>query len=61
MSCGPLEAWLERPSTGPLERSAKAALVSGSSLALKPAPRRRPLVSAGAAPVRAGWLLVREY
>jgi hypothetical protein len=61
MSCGPLGAWLERPSTGPLERSEKAALVSGSSLALTPAPRRRPFVSPGAAPVRIGWLLVGGY
>jgi hypothetical protein len=50
---------LERPSTGPLERRQKAALVSGSSLALMPAPRRRPFVSAGAGSVRIGWLLVR--
>jgi hypothetical protein len=52
---------LERPSTGPLERSAKAELVSGSSLALTPPPRRRPLVSPGAVPVRIGWLVGRGY
>jgi hypothetical protein len=54
MSCGPLGTWLERPSTGPLERCEKAALVNGSSSALVAAPRRRPLVSLGAAPVRIG-------
>ena len=36
----------DRPSTGPLERSEKAALVSGSSSSLRRA-RRRPRVSAG--------------
>ena len=36
----------DRPSTGPLERSEKAALVSGSSSSLRLA-RRRPRVSAG--------------
>jgi hypothetical protein len=61
MSCGPLGTWLERPSTGPLERWQKAALVSGSSSALLAAPRRRPLVSLGAAPVRIGWLPGRGY
>src|SRR5208337_3957314 len=45
----------DRPSTGPLERSEKAALVSGSSSSLRLA-RRRPRGSEGWSAALTGWL-----